>query len=649
MSTAQHSAPPHSADAKRSVSERAGLSRLLIPPVLWTFSVFLLMQLVAPLASFEQRIQDFRLRLRPSPTADPRVAVVSIDEQTLQESSPAATLRSRARHAAVVRRLTEAGAVAIGFDILFSSPSSNAGEDRIFAQAIMESGCTVLPLYQRTQRSGVDGSLTAEEDHSAWLDARQVKLSGESAQPAVNAYTWGLPAPELRDAIAATGYTDVPAEDGVYRSLLPFRRDSQGRWLPALSTALYLEYAKRTGGRGVELLPAAIRATPDEAQRINFVRDLRAIPHHSYAEVLDSQRFRPEWVRGKIVLIGETHGTADIRPNPSSSIANGIEIHANSVNSLLQGRFLASTSKGADLLILLCFSLLASLVLTRMNIGAGILVLAAAPVLYLGGSQLLFIANGLMLPVLSPLAAGGLTAWTCLHARLEAEERQRRKVEAHWRSYVGPEVMQAILTDPDLAQGRPVEANVTVMFSDIRGYSGLSEKQTPEQVIRQINEHFDQMANDVFEVGGTVMGVTGDGLLMVFGWPQPFEDHADRACIAARRIVQGLVPLNNRWRNEGRPCIDIGLGLHSGVVVAGRVGSEEGSQMTVIGDVVNVSARVQDLNKPLKTRILITEDVKSRLRRDYPFGKSESVPIRGRVAGITVFELLETENGETDN
>ena len=245
-----------------------------------------------------------------------------------------------------------------------------------------------------------------------------------------------------------------------------------------------------------------------------------------------------------------------------------------------------------------------------------------------------------MLPILSPLAAGALAAWSAVHTRLAEEETARRRVEAHWRSYVGPDVMQQILNNPELAEGRGIAVNATILFSDIRGYAGLAEKLPPVVVFRQINEHFDAMAQIAFGYGGTVMGVTGDGLLMVFGWPNAYADHRDRAVLAAREIAVSLTPLNQRWSAEGRPSIDIGLGLHCGEVIAGRVGSEEGSQMTVIGDTVNVAARVQDLNKPLHTRILVTDDVRRRLTVSVAFGKSQHVPLRGRAEGILVHELL---------
>ena len=127
---------------------------------------------------------------------------------------------------------------------------------------------------------------------------------------------------------------------------------------------------------------------------------------------------------------------------------------------------------------------------------------------------------------------------------------------------------------------------------------------------------------------------------MVFGWPNAHANHVDRAVCAARDIAAGLIPLNERWAAEGRPPIDIGLGLHCGAVIAGRVGSEEGSQMTVIGDAVNVAARVQDLNKPLHTRMLVTDDVRRKLTVPAAFGKSEQVALRGREEGMIVHELL---------
>ncbi len=635
-------------------SSRAEARRALLPAIIAAVAAFAAFQFVPPLRSYEATAQDFRFRLPHQRRLDPRVVIVALDQQTLDSQGRTNRTHPRLRHAQLLHRLQAAGAAVVGFDVLFDQPADDPADDNTFAQAIRSHGKVVLGLYQRANRGETvsESERTVVVDPAAqdWLNLHGLPLPVQTNDVPINAYTLGLPTPVLREAAAAVGAVDVPAESGVYRSARLFTEDNQGHWWPGLSTAMFDQFTspnppmlKDAGPLATPadvLLAQQMRSAPDSTLRIDFVGIPGTIPHLSYGDILDDNLLQRVSVRGKIVLVGETHGTADDKPNPTSPIAKGVELHANLLNGMLAHRFLHTLPRYVELAIDLLFALAAGLCLLRLRTGWGATAVAGIAGGYLVLSQMLFSGPGLLLPILGPLAAGAFAAWSGVQTRLAEEETARRRVEAHWRSYVGPDVMEEILNNPGLAEGQGIEVNATIVFSDIRGYAGLAEKLAPEVVFRQINEHFDAMAQIAFAYGGTVLGVTGDGLLMVFGWPNAHADHVDRAVLAAREIAAGLTPLNQRWTAEGRPAIDIGLGLHCGDVIAGRVGSEEGSQMTVIGDAVNIAARVQDLNKPLQTRILITDEVRRKLTVTVAFGKSEQVTLRGRTEGILVHELL---------
>ena len=627
--------------------------RALLPAVIAAIAAFAAFQFVPPLRSYEAAAQDFRFRLPHKRRLDPRVVIIALDQQTLDSEGKVNRLHPRLRHALLLRRLQAAGAAVVGFDVLFDQPADDPADDLAFAQAIRANGHVVLGLYQRANRgetvSESERTVVADRGLQPWLEAHDLRFPVQTSDVPVNAYTLGLPTLPLREAAAAVGAVDVPAESGVYRTARLFAQDNQGHWLPSLSAAMFGQFTAPSNPRPTDALLATptdilfwrqLRSDPDRMMRIDFAGVPGTIPHLSYSDILDDLARRPELVRGRIVLIGETHGTADDKPNPTSPIAKGVEIHANLLNGMLAHRFLHTVPRYAELALDLLFAAAASLCLLRLRTGWGAAALAGLAGGYLAVSQMLFSGPGLLVPILGPLTAGAVAAWSGVQTRLAEEETARRRVEAHWRSYVGSEVMQEILNNPELAEGRGIQVNATIVFSDIRGYSGLAEKLPPEAVFRQINEHFDEMAQIVFAYGGTVLGVTGDGLLMVFGWPHAYANHVDRAVLAAQEIAAGLTPLNQRWALEGRPSIDIGLGLHCGAVIAGRVGSEEGSQMTVIGDAVNVASRVQDLNKPLGTRILVTDEVRRSLTVTVAFGRSEHAALRGREEGMIVHELL---------
>jgi len=641
-----------------SKEARTEVKRTLLPALIAAIAAFAAFQFVPPLRGYEAAAQDFRFRLPHRTRLDPRIVIVALDQQTLDAEGKTNRAHPRLRHAQLLRRLQAAGAAVVGFDVLFDQPSEDPTDDRAFAQAIRgsdrpagalqkpeEKFRVVLGLYQRANRgetvSESERTVLADSDVQQWLTDHDLKFPVHTTDIPINAYTLGLPAHPLREAAVAIGGVDVPAESGIYRSARLFTQDNQNHWWPSLSAAMFGQFVETPQATAMDtLFWHHLRADPDRILRIDFVGIPGTIPHLSYNDILDDRLFRPERVAGKIVLIGATHGTADDKPNPTSPIAKGVELHANMLNGMLAQRFLHPLPRYAELMLDLLFALLAGLCLLRLQTAWGPTTLASLAGGYLVLSQALFSGTGLLLPILGPLTAGAIAAWTTVQSRLAEEETARRRIEAHWRSYVGPEVMEQILHNPALAEGRGLEVNATILFSDIRGYAGLAEKLPPEVVFRQINEHFDALAQIAFAYGGTVLGVTGDGLLMVFGWPNAYTNHVDRAVLAAQEIAASLSPLNLRWSAEGRPSIDIGLGLHCGDVIAGRVGSEEGSQMTVIGDTVNVAARVQDMNKPLQTRILVTDEVRRKLTVTVAFGKSEHVALRGRAEGMLVHELL---------
>ena len=641
-----------------SAEARTKGKRTLLPALIAAIAAFTAFQFVPPLRSYEAAAQDFRFRLPHQRRLDPRIVIVALDQQTLDAEGKTNRAHPRLRHVQLLRRLQAARAAVVGFDVLFDQPSEEPTDDRAFAQAIRGGGRTVdaprkpgeefrvvLGLYQRANRgetvSESERTVLADSDVQRWLTDHDLKFPVQTTDVPINAYTLGLPTLPLRVAAAAVGGVDVPAESGVYRSARLFTQDNQSHWWPSLSAAMFGQFAETPQATPSDILFwRQLRADPDHILRIDFAGIPGTIPHLSYNDILDDRLFRPEMVQGKIVLVGETHGTADDKPNPISPIAKGVEIHANMLNGMLAHRFLHTLPRYTELILDLLFALLAGLCLMRLQTTWGATTLASMAGGYLVLSQALFSGSGLLLPILGPLTASALAAWTSVQSRLAEEETARRRIEAHWRSYVGPEVMEQILHNPALAEGRGIEINATILFSDIRGYAGLAEKLSPEVVFRQINEHFDALAQIAFAYGGTVLGVTGDGLLMVFGWPHAYANHVDRAALAALEIAASLAPLNQRWSAEGRPPIDIGLGLHCGDVIAGRVGSEEGSQMTVIGDTVNVAARVQDMNRTLHTRILVTDEVRRKLTVAVAFGKSEHVALRGRAEGMRVHELL---------
>ena len=185
---------------------------------------------------------------------------------------------------------------------------------------------------------------------------------------------------------------------------------------------------------------------------------------------------------------------------------------------------------------------------------------------------------------------------------------------------------------------------MTVLFSDIRGFTTASEQGRPEDVVRQLNEHFSNMVEVLFRHHGTVDKFVGDMVMGLFGAPVPDPNHAEHAVQAALEMVARLDSLNGEWRAAGRPTLDIGVGVNTGEMIAGNIGSEAIMSYTVIGDSVNLGSRLESLNKEYGTRILISQMTKDQLRTPVPTRLIGPVVVKGRTQPVVVYEVLTTES-----
>jgi adenylate cyclase len=200
-------------------------------------------------------------------------------------------------------------------------------------------------------------------------------------------------------------------------------------------------------------------------------------------------------------------------------------------------------------------------------------------------------------------------------------------------------VFDRLMADPSLAALGGVRRHMTVLFSDVRGFTAMSEKGTPEDVVRQLNEYFTRMVEVLFERRGTLDKFVGDMVMALFGAPLDDPDHADHAVETALAMSRALDDLNRRWAAEGRPTLDIGIGISTGDMVAGNIGSDTIMSYTVIGDAVNLGARLESLNKEHSTRIIIGEATRTALKGRYDMRPLGSVVVKGKSQPVAIYEV----------
>jgi adenylate cyclase len=243
------------------------------------------------------------------------------------------------------------------------------------------------------------------------------------------------------------------------------------------------------------------------------------------------------------------------------------------------------------------------------------------------------------MPLVAPLMAIGLAFVGELGWQYFVEGREKRQVKRLFSRYVPKNVYEQLLADPTRAALGGRRRHMTVLFSDVRGFTAMSEKATPEEVVGQLNEYFSRMVRVLFEHQGTLDKFVGDMVMGLFGAPLDDPDHAEHAVQTALAMSRALDDLNQEWAATGKPQLDIGVGISTGEMVAGNIGSEAIMSYTVIGDTVNLGARLESLNKEYGTRIIISEATRAELKGRYNVCPLGEVTVKGKSRAVAIFEV----------
>jgi adenylate cyclase len=308
-------------------------------------------------------------------------------------------------------------------------------------------------------------------------------------------------------------------------------------------------------------------------------------------------------------------------------------------DSILANRFITPASARARVASVFITGIAIGLLAAFLPFTGGV----AASLALLGGwtwfSIVAFRSNGLWLNLVQPIAGGTLALFFGTAYQYFVEGREKRKVARLFGRYVSRDVYAQLMDNPDLAELGGKRRDMTVLFSDIRGFTSVTERGDPEALVAQLNEYFSRMVTIVFRNQGTVDKFVGDMVMALFGAPLDDQDHADHAVTAAVEMVRELGELNREWAARRLPQLDIGVGVNSGDMIAGNIGSSSIMSYTVIGDNVNLGSRLESLNKDYKTRIIISDATRGRLttpRELLPLG---DVVVKGKSKAVAIFEV----------
>lgn len=550
------------------------------------------------------------------------------------------------------------GAAAIIFDLLFTEPSVyGAEDDQRLAQALTTAGNVLLPFFLSQRPPETETNLLAV------LAKSSLPITAAPLQVQKTYQSILTPIPPLFSAARGLGNVESsPDADGTFRRLpllLPFR----DQWLPSLALAAFR--LSRPSQARWELRDGFLQqgevAIPLDAQGqmlLKFRGPSRSHQRLSAANVIQSEIrlrhgkepiYQPERLQGKWILVGATApGLMDLKPSPLAPVYPGAELHATALDNLLQGDFLRELPLWA--IWLWAFILAGVITVWVLAVPRLVLVVSgflAVLALHLAVSAVFFTQDWLNDPVLPGtavvIAFGLSTAFS-----YATTGRQKAALRTMFSRYMSEEVLQHLLEHPEKVQLGGERRHLTLFFSDLAGFTTLSEGLAPERLVQLLNAYLTVMTDIILDEQGTVDKFEGDAIMAFWGAPLPQADHALRACRAALRQQAALADLNRQFTAQGWPSLACRIGLHTGEAVVGNLGSRKRFDYTVIGDTVNLASRLEGLNKFYGTSILASDTTARECEGLIEFLEVDWVAVKGREQPVAILQPLALKGELTD-
>lgn len=635
----------------------------------------------------ELKTLDVRFLSRGARATGGETVIAAIDEKSLTELGRWPW--SRATIAKLVDALTESGAKAIGFDVVFAEPDehSTVGQIRDIAREMKNLGTADDRVYalldEKKRLSDTDGilaesisragnvslgyffyTMTRDIGHLSDTEINEAAsyisdskfqivqyLGKPLMDPVMKAFAVAPNIKVLSEAAENSGYFNAfPDIDGTNRwSPLVIRFGDN--YYPSLSLAVleqYLDWPTMSlvmAEYGVEgVMMGDVGIPTDEAGRIfvNYLGPARTFPHYSVTDIVNG-RLDKELFKDKIVLVGATAtGIYDLRVTPFSAVFPGIEIHATVVDNILHQNFIQRPGWIAfiDMVAIILLGLVAVPVLTRVKALVGLLCTLFLVVVYVFINRYAFNSYNLWLNLVYPLMSLSIVYLGITLYRYITEEREKKKIKGTFQYYLSGPVIEEMLKDPSKLKLGGEKKDLTVLFSDIRGFTTISEKLSPEELVHLLNEYLTVMTDKVFQYGGLLDKYMGDAIMAVFGAPIDDREHPAKCCKTALEMMEELKKLQQKWAQEGNPILDIGIGINTGDMVVGNMGSQMRFDYTVMGDNVNLGSRLEGINKEYGTNIVISEYTYERVKDTFVCRELDAVKVKGKLLPVKIYELM---------
>lgn len=630
------------------------------------------------LDTLERATYDIRLRMTVPGGIDDRIIIADIDEKSL--TALGHWPWDRGILAEFMDVMFDHYQVrSLGYDVLFAEPDTDPGvtalrgmaekelrSDRQF-QRIWKSLGPTLNFDQRFADSFEERKVVLGYVFAHGQDSQLNVLPPPAAElPADFVGRLGLPQPQgfsgnlevLQRSAWGGGFFDNPTIDidGVFRRV-PLLQEFDGKLYASLALAmvrasgsdpsveLILDTdsnypfvdALRLGDQIIPLAPLATVLVPYRGGANSF-------PYYSISDILE-KKVPPEKLRGRIVLVGSSApGLKDQRTTPLETTYPGVEVHANLIAGLLDNNIKRQPGWiiAVEFLLLLTISIVLGLINARLEPMRSLLVTMVALAAVVTGNLYAW-NNNLVLPLASPVGLiliifAFQTLWGFF-----VEARDKRMLAKLFGQYIPPELVEEMAESPEKISVSGESRDMTVLFSDVRGFTTISEGLEPQALTQLMNEMLTPMTHVIHHHRGTIDKYMGDAIMAFWGAPLTDDNHARHALEAGLEMVKALPQINQRFRDKGWPEINIGVGLNSGVMSVGNMGSEFRMAYTVMGDAVNLGSRLEGLTKQYGVNIIVSEFTKAKVP-DYSFLELDRVRVKGKDEPVIIFEPL----GATD-
>ena len=625
-------------------------------------------------------LYDLRIRWSTHPESlNKDIVLVEIDDGSLQALEPIVGRWPwpRAVHALLIDFLERGKPKTIVFDVGFWETEREGRYPFLGEEITGRESDTRLAAAARRAGNVIALADAVNPQYLIGEDGKPVVPSWPSLPyrlgPGVHERTIIQPPYESLSAAAARlGHNYLPLDaGGSVRRIEVFLRQGD-RYIPSLgvAAALFALGVKpeevvlegdilRVGDRRLPLVD--IRARDDDGVSrvyqtlmINYgapprIKGQRPYTTYSASDVMRSWGQLQEGTRpdidpaqfsNKIIFIGTSaSGLHDVFQTPfGEGVMPGIQVHATVADSVLANRFIRAAPDVTRILAVTVSAIAIGLTAAFLSFNAGS---AITLVIALGWSGFAVAAfrDGLWVNLFQPVLGMAIALFGGTTYRYFVEDSEKRKVKKLFGRYVSKDVYTQLLEHPDRAELGGKRREMSVLFSDIRGFTTVTEKGNPEELVAQLNEYFSKMVEIVFRHQGTVDKFVGDMVMALFGAPLEDPQHAEHAVSAAVDMVRELGELNRKWATEGRAQLDIGIGVNSGEMIAGNIGSSSIMSYTVIGDNVNLGSRLESLNKDYKTRIIISDATRARLTGTYDLRPLGDVVVKGKTRPVAIFEV----------